>query len=178
MWARAKAKIQQPTDDQPSREESHEFDISVILEAQKTDRLCQEKIAELQQRPDKCTYILDGGVLYKSVKRGMFTQKLLYVQNFNVDRRKPSGQVRTFWLSRTISLNGIIAIPLPNQTGQTTAEALYEDYIYIYGVPLRILSDQGTHLLNYLVVIISNLLHIIQQRMEPLKDLIPRSNGN
>ena len=48
-------------DDQPPREEGHEFDISVILEAQKADRLYQEKIAELQQRPDNT--VKNKGVL-------------------------------------------------------------------------------------------------------------------
>lgn len=52
----------------------------------------------------------------------------------------------------------IIAIPLSNQTAQTTAEALYEHYICIYGVPMRILSDQGSHFNNELMTAFTTIL--------------------
>ncbi|CAF1278673.1 unnamed protein product [Rotaria sordida] len=52
----------------------------------------------------------------------------------------------------------VIAIPLPNQTAQTTAEALYEHYICIYGVPMRIFSDQDSHFNNELMGAFTQLL--------------------
>ncbi|CAF1164741.1 unnamed protein product [Rotaria magnacalcarata] len=52
----------------------------------------------------------------------------------------------------------VIAIPLPEQTAKITAETLYEYYITIYGVPSRILSDQGTHFNNKLIAAFTSIL--------------------
>ena len=52
----------------------------------------------------------------------------------------------------------VIAIPLPNKTAKTTAEALYEHYICIRGVPSKILSDQGPHFNNQLITAFTHIL--------------------
>ncbi|CAF4970449.1 unnamed protein product, partial [Rotaria socialis] len=45
----------------------------------------------------------------------------------------------------------VTAIALPNCSAQTTAQAIFTEYICRYGVPLSILSDQGTHFRNQLM---------------------------
>ena len=72
--------------DQPHLEEGHELDVSLIAEAQKRDQLYQGKILELDKQPEKCSYVLEDGVLYKLAKRGMFSQKLLYVPKSMLDQ--------------------------------------------------------------------------------------------
>jgi hypothetical protein len=226
-------------DDQPLREEGHEFDVLAVGEAQKTDKLYQTKVLEIQANPNKHTYTLENGILYKLVNSGISTKKVLYVpltmlkqllnayhdapwsghfgfhrtywklkdkywwpdmkntiknyirsclkcQQFNIDRRKPPGLLHPIEaLCGPFQLIGIdytgpfpttpqgnkyvlvitdyftkwvIAIPLLNQTARTTAEALYEHYICIYGVPMRILSDQGSHFNNELMGAFTELL--------------------
>ncbi|CAF3877395.1 unnamed protein product [Rotaria sordida] len=66
-------------DDQPLQEEGHEFNVLTMAAAQKTDKLYQEKVLELRKNITNCSYILDDGILYKLFKRGVFTQKLIYV---------------------------------------------------------------------------------------------------
>ncbi|CAF2999137.1 unnamed protein product [Rotaria sp. Silwood2] len=242
-------------DDHPQLEEGHEFDVSTIAEAQKEDKLYQEKTKELNHDPTKCSYILENGVLYKNIKRGVFTQKLIYVpgsmlkqllcayhdvpwaghfglrrtyfklknkywwpnmkasikdyiqgclkcQKFNVDRRKPPGLLQPIEPpSGPFQLIGIdysgpfpsttqgnkyvlaitdyftkwvIAIPLSNQTAQAAAEALYEYYICIYGVPGTILSDQGTHFNNQLLTAFNQILGIHHIKSTPYH---PQTNG-
>ena len=45
----------------------------------------------------------------------------------------------------------IIAIALPDCSAKTTAEAIFNEYICRYGVPVTVLSDQGTHFNNQLM---------------------------
>jgi hypothetical protein len=242
-------------DDHPLQEEGHEFDVATIVEAQKDDKLYQEKILEINKNPNKCPYVLENGILYKLVKRGVFTQKLIYVpasmlkhllnayhntpwaghfgvcrtymklkdkywwphmkitiqnyiqtclpcQKFNVDRRKPpgllhpieapSGPFQLIGIDYTgpfpITSQGnkyvlaitdyftkwVIAIPLPNQTAETTAEALYEHFICIYGVPTTILSDQGTHFNNQLITAFTKMLGCHHIKSTPYH---PQTNG-
>ncbi|CAF4363728.1 unnamed protein product, partial [Rotaria sordida] len=52
----------------------------------------------------------------------------------------------------------ITATALPDCSAQTTAPALFNNYIYQYGVPLAILSDQGTHFKNQLMESIAKLI--------------------
>ena len=113
-------------------------------------------------------------------------QACLKCQKFNVDRRKapgllhpietPSGPFQLVGIDYSgpypitpdenkyiLALSDyftkwVIAIPLPNQTAQTTAKALYENLICIHGVPERILSDRGTHFCNELIEAFTKLL--------------------
>lgn len=57
---------------------------------------------------------------------------------------------------------------------QLKAEALYEYYICIYGVPLRILSDQGTHFNNALMTAFTQLLGCHHIKSTPYH---PATNG-
>ena len=66
-------------DDQPLQEEGYEFDVIAIAEAQKADKLYQEKILELKKGLTKCSYMLNDGILYKLFNRDAFTRKLIYV---------------------------------------------------------------------------------------------------
>ncbi|CAF4125368.1 unnamed protein product [Rotaria sordida] len=242
-------------DDQPLREEGHEFDVLAIEEAQKIDKLYQTKVLEIQANPIKHTYVLENGILYKLFNCGISTRKLLYVpptmvkqlltayhdvpwaahfgfhrtywklkdkywwpdmkttiknhihsclkcRKFNIDRRKapgllhpieaPGGPFQLIGIDYTgpfpITPQGnkyvlaitdyftkwVIAIPLPNQTARTTAEALYEHYICIYGVPMRILSDQGSHFNNELMVAFTQLLGCHHIKSTPYH---PQTNG-
>ena len=68
----------------------------------------------------------------------------------------------------------VIAIPLPNQTAKTTAEALYEHYICIYGVPSKILSDQGPHFNNRLIAAFTHILGCHHIKSTPYH---PQTNG-
>ncbi|CAF5016382.1 unnamed protein product [Rotaria sp. Silwood1] len=67
------------TDDQPQKVVGHAFDISIISEAQKGDKLYQEKVLELKSGQTNCSYILNHGILYKLFKHNTFIQKLIYV---------------------------------------------------------------------------------------------------
>jgi hypothetical protein len=242
-------------DDHPHQEEGHEFDISLVADAQKEDKLYQEKIMEINSKSKNTSYVLENEILYKLVKRGFFTQKVIYVpvsmlnqllkayhdapwaghfgyrrtylklkdkywwphmkmtiqqhiqtclkcQRFNVERRKfsgllhpiepPKGPCQLIGIDYTgpfpVTLQGnkyvlaitdyftkwVIAIPLPTQTAQETAAALYEHYICIYGVPYRILSDQGTHFNNQLITAFTQLLGCHHIKSTPYH---PQTNG-
>jgi hypothetical protein len=52
----------------------------------------------------------------------------------------------------------IVAVAVPDCSAQTTAEALFNEYICKYGVPTVILSDQGTHFHNQLMQAMAKLL--------------------
>ena len=52
----------------------------------------------------------------------------------------------------------IVAVAVPDCSAQTTAEALFNEFICKYGVPTVILSDQGTHFHNQLMEAMSKLL--------------------
>ncbi|CAF2621992.1 unnamed protein product [Rotaria sp. Silwood2] len=227
------------SDDQPQEGEGHAFDISLIGEAQKQDKLYQEKILEINKNKPNCSYVLENDILYKLMKRGAINKKLIYVpssmlkqllavyhdapwsahfgfrrtyfkvkdnywwpdmktsirnyiqsclkcQKFNIARNKlpgllhpiepPSGPFQLIGIDYSgpfpITSQGnkyvlaitdyftkwVIAIPLSEQTAKTTAEALYEHYITIYGIPSRILSDQGSHFNNQLIAAFTAIL--------------------
>ncbi|CAF4659429.1 unnamed protein product [Rotaria sp. Silwood2] len=67
------------TDDQLQKVVGHAFDISIISEAQKGDKLYQEKVLELKRGQTKCSYKLNDGILYKLFRCNTFIQKLIYV---------------------------------------------------------------------------------------------------
>ena len=52
----------------------------------------------------------------------------------------------------------VTAVALPDCSAQTIAQALFDEYICRYGVPLSIMSDQGTHFKNQLMDAMSKLL--------------------
>jgi hypothetical protein len=242
-------------DDQPQREEGHDFDVSTIAEAQEEDQKCREKMLECDRDSSKCNYVVENGILYRLIKRGTFTKKLLVIptamvdrvlkayhdspwaghfgfrrtymklqdrywwpnmktsignyiqscircQRFNVDRQKPPGllhpiespngpfqligidfsgpfpvtpQGNKYVLAITDYFSKwVVAIPLPSQTAQVTAEALYEHYICIYGIPIRILSDQGSHFNNQLMSAFTKLLGCQHIKSTPYH---PQTNG-
>ncbi|CAF0843498.1 unnamed protein product [Adineta ricciae] len=68
----------------------------------------------------------------------------------------------------------VIAIPTEKQNAQTTAAALYEHYICIYGVPRQILSDQGTPFNNQLMGAFTNILGCHHIKSTPYH---PQTNG-
>ncbi|CAF1949063.1 unnamed protein product [Rotaria magnacalcarata] len=123
-------------------------------------------------------------------------------QKFNIDRRKPVGlphpiepplgpfqligidfsgpfpitpQGNKYVLAITdYFTKWVIAIPLVNQTAQTTAEILYEYYICNYGVPNTILSDQGPHFNNQLITAFTKILGCHHIKATPYH---PQTNG-
>ena len=52
----------------------------------------------------------------------------------------------------------VVAAAVPDCSAQTTAEALFNEFICKYGVPAVILSDQGTHFHNQLMAAMSKLI--------------------
>ncbi|CAF1479320.1 unnamed protein product, partial [Adineta ricciae] len=52
----------------------------------------------------------------------------------------------------------IVAVAVPDCSAQTTAEALFNEYICRYGVPVAVLSDQGTHFHNQLMEAMAKLV--------------------
>ncbi|CAF4939684.1 unnamed protein product, partial [Rotaria sp. Silwood1] len=131
-----------------------------------------------------------------------YIQSCLKCRKFNIDRRKapgllhpieaPGGPFQLIGIDYTgpfpttpqenkyvlaitdYFTKWVIAIPLPNQTARTTAEALYEHYVCIYGVPLRILSDQGSHFNNELMAAFTQLLGCHHIKSTPYH---PQTNG-
>ncbi|CAF4957616.1 unnamed protein product [Rotaria sp. Silwood1] len=64
----------------------------------------------------------------------------------------------------------VTAIALPDCSAQTTAQALFQEYICRYGVPKSILSDQGTHFKNQLMEAMAKLIgynHIFSSVYHP-----------
>ena len=64
----------------------------------------------------------------------------------------------------------VTAIALPNCTAETTAQALFNEYFCTYGIPSVILSDQGSHFRNELMMNIQNLIgyhHIYSTAYHP-----------
>ena len=115
-----------------------------------------------------------------------YIQSCIQCQKFNIDRRKPPGllnpieppkgpfqligidysgpfpttpQGNKYVLAITdYFTKWVIAIPLPNQIAKTKAGALYAHYICIYGVPSKILSDQGPYFNNQLITAFTHIL--------------------
>jgi hypothetical protein len=68
----------------------------------------------------------------------------------------------------------VTAVALPDCTAQTTAQTIFNEYVCKFGVPLSILSDQGTHFNNQLMESMAQLLgynHIFATAYHP------QSNG-
>lgn len=131
-----------------------------------------------------------------------YVKNCLQCQKFNVERKKPSGLLHPieppggpfqfigldYSGPFPITPNGnkyvlaitdyftkwIVAISLPDQTARTTAEALYEHYITIYGVPSIILSDQGSHFNNQLMEAFTQILGCHHIKSTPYH---PQTNG-
>ena len=75
----------------------------------------------------------------------------------------------------------IIAIALPDCSAKTTAEAIFNEYICHYGVPVTILSDQGTHFNNQLMDAMAKLMgfnHVFSTVYHPQSNgLVERFNA-
>jgi hypothetical protein len=68
----------------------------------------------------------------------------------------------------------VTAIALPNNTAEITAQALFNQYFCIYGIPAVILSDQGSHFRNQLMHNISSLIGFNMIHSTPYH---PQTNG-
>lgn len=64
--------------------------------------------------------------------------------------------------------------PLPNQSAQTVAQCLFEDYVLLHGVPGTLHSDQGRQFEAEVVQILCRLLSIKKTRTTPYR---PQSDG-
>nr|ABL86690.1 putative pol protein [Philodina roseola] len=108
-----------------------------------------------------------------------YLKSCLLCQQFNISRQKKPGRLRSITppegpfqvigidycgpLKRTPRENRyvliitdyftrhIVAVPLPNCSTETTAEALFNEYFCKFGVPGLIISDQGSHFRNELM---------------------------
>ena len=132
-----------------------------------------------------------------------FVQRCSACQRYNVDRQKPAGFLHPIDApSGPFQMIGmdylgpfpetshgnkyvltitdyftkwVLAIPLPNQTAHATAHALHENYICRYGVPEYILSDQGSHFVNNLMVAFRQILGFHHIKSTPYR---PQTNGS
>ena len=68
----------------------------------------------------------------------------------------------------------VTAVPLPNCTAETTAESLFNDFFCKFGVPIVLVSDQGTHFRNNLMTNLSLLIGYNHIYSTPYH---PQSNG-
>ena len=75
----------------------------------------------------------------------------------------------------------ITAVALPDCMAQTTAQSIFNEYVCRYGVPLSILSDQGTHFNNQLMHAMAKVLgynHIFSTVYHPQSNgMIERFNA-
>ena len=62
-----------------------------------------------------------------------------------------------------------------NQTAQTTARVLYNEYFLVFGFPQRLMSDQGTGFTSKVIQVMCSLLGIEKIRTMPYH---PQSNGS
>jgi hypothetical protein len=74
------------TNDHPSREDGHEFDVTKIGDAQKQDSFYQEQVHKLQQNLVNSSFELTDNILYKIVKYGITKQKLIYIPSVLVSQ--------------------------------------------------------------------------------------------
>ena len=134
----------------------------------------------------------------------------LSCQQYNISRQKKHGQLRPISppdgpfqiigidfcgpLTRTPRENQyvlvitdyftrhIAAIALPNCTAETTAQTLFNDYFCKYGIPLTIISDQGSHFQNQLMQNIQKLIgynHIYSTPYHPQTNgIVERFNSS
>ena len=75
----------------------------------------------------------------------------------------------------------IIALALPDCSAKTTAEAIFNEYICRYGVPVTVLSDKGTHFNNQLMDAMAKLVgfnHVFSTVYNPQSNgLVERFNA-
>ncbi|CAF1437902.1 unnamed protein product [Adineta ricciae] len=129
---------------------------------------------------------------------------------FNISRIKPSGHLNPiespigpleivsmdFWGPTTeYSINGnkyvlvitdyytkyVVAQPLPDNSAITAAQCFVEQFVFKYGVPRRLITDQGVHFKNELMKKLTTLLgthHIHTSAYHPQGNgLVERFNG-
>ncbi|CAF5087502.1 unnamed protein product, partial [Rotaria sp. Silwood1] len=83
--------------------------------------------------------------------------------------KTPSGNLYVLCITDYFT-RWVTAIALPDCSAQTTAQALFKEYICRYGVPKSILSDQGTHFKNQLMEAMTKLIgynHIFSSVYHP-----------
>ncbi|CAF4378294.1 unnamed protein product, partial [Rotaria sp. Silwood2] len=84
-------------------------------------------------------------------------------------KKTPSGNLYVLCITDYFT-RWVTAIALPDCSAQTTAQALFKEYICRYGVPKSILSDQGTHFKNQLMEAMAKLIgynHIFSSVYHP-----------
>ncbi|CAF1537101.1 unnamed protein product, partial [Rotaria sordida] len=118
-------------------------------------------------------------------------QSCLPCQQHNISRTKKPGRLNSIPTPEELfQLTGIdycgpfkptprgwmTAIALPDCSAQTMVQTLFNNYICPYGVPLAILSDQGTHFKNQFMESIAKLIgynHIFSSVYHPQKPRLP-----
>ena len=122
---------------------------------------------------------------------------------FNIRRSKPPGRLRPieypegalelvsmdFWgPTAQPSANGnkyvliitdyytryVVAIPVPNNTAITTAQCFVRDFVFKFGIPRRLITDQGVHFVNQLM---KNITSILGTNHSQTSSYHPQSNG-
>ena len=66
------------------------------------------------------------------------------------------------------------AYPMPNQKAETIAQIFVEHIVYRYGVPKKLLTDQGTNFMSDLLNSISKIFHILRIHTSPYH---PQTDG-
>ncbi|CAF0927570.1 unnamed protein product [Didymodactylos carnosus] len=68
----------------------------------------------------------------------------------------------------------VVVKAVPNNTAQTAAQVFVEDFIFKFGVPRRLITDQGVHFNNELVKDITLLFGVNHIQSTPYH---PQTNG-
>ncbi|CAF3020447.1 unnamed protein product [Rotaria socialis] len=158
-------------DDQPRQEEGHEFDVLGIVAAQKQDKLYQGKTLEIKNNTTK--YRRKPVGLLHPLEPPLGPFQLIGIDFSGPFPITPQGNKYVLAITDYFT-KWVIAIPLVNQTAQTTAEILYEYYICNYGVPNTIISDQGPHFNNQLITAFTKILGCHHIKSTPYH---PQTNG-
>ncbi|CAF1488885.1 unnamed protein product [Adineta steineri] len=89
--------------------------------------------------------------------------------------REPSADGNRYILVITDYLTKfVVAKALPNNTAQTTAQTFVEDFIFKFGVPNRLITDQGVHFNNDLMRNITQMIGFDHIKSTPYH---PQTNG-
>ncbi|CAF4512793.1 unnamed protein product [Didymodactylos carnosus] len=68
----------------------------------------------------------------------------------------------------------VVAKALPNNTAQTTAQVFVEEFIFKFGVPNRLITDQGVHFNNELLKNVTAMIGFDHIKSTPYH---PHTNG-
>ena len=68
-----------------------------------------------------------------------------------------------------------VGVPTRNQLAKTTAEAIFNNFIFNYGIPEKLHSDQGANFCSKIIKELCSILGISKSRTTPYH---PMGNGN